>query len=186
TLKDALTMMVVVSDNTATNLAIDRLGLANIDRRIQWMGLHNTWLYKKVFKPATGDVPADQKIFGLGKTTAAEMATLMERFATCDLSAPGTTSAPPSGDKKICDTALSMLKNQTDRDAIPRYLDVPTANKTGALDEVRNDVAIVYAKNGPVIISAFTYQNHDQSWTADNSGQLLMAKLAKTIVDEWH
>jgi len=51
TLKDALTMMIVVSDNTATNLAIDDLGLSNIDERIRWMGLSNTWLYKKVFIP---------------------------------------------------------------------------------------------------------------------------------------
>src|SRR5271155_4287791 len=38
TLKDILTMMIVVSDNTATNVAIDDLGLKNIDDRIQWLG----------------------------------------------------------------------------------------------------------------------------------------------------
>ena len=49
TLKDALTLMIVLSDNTATNMAIDDLGLQNIDDRIRWMGLPNTWLFKKVF-----------------------------------------------------------------------------------------------------------------------------------------
>jgi beta-lactamase class A len=78
-----------------------------------------------------------------------------------------------------------MLKNQSDRDSIPRYLDLPVANKTGALDEVRNDVGIVYARNGPVIVSEFTYDNKDQSWTPDNAAQVLMAKLAKTIIDRW-
>jgi beta-lactamase class A len=78
-----------------------------------------------------------------------------------------------------------MLKNQTDRDDIPRYLAYETANKTGALDDVRNDVAIVYAPNGPIIISAFTYDNKDQSWTSDNSAQVLIARLAKAIVDTW-
>jgi beta-lactamase class A len=185
TLKDALTMMVIVSDNTATNLAIDRLGLSNIDRRIQWLGLKNTWLYKKVFRPPSGPVPADQPQFGLGKTTAREMAQVMQRFATCNLNGPGTSAPPGSQDRQLCDTALGMLKNQTDRDAIPRYLSFDVANKTGALDEVRNDVAIVYAPNGPVIVSAFTYDNKDQSWTPDNAGQLLIARLAKTILDEW-
>jgi beta-lactamase class A len=175
TLKDALTMMVVVSDNTATNLAIDRLGLQNIDRRIQSLGLKNTWLYKKVFLPPPPNAPADQQTFGLGKTTAREMASVMQRFATCD-------SIP----QNLCATAISMLKNQTDRDAIPRYLgSLEVANKTGALDNVRNDVAIVYAKNGPIIISAFSYDNADQSWSSDNKAQLLIADLAKLIVDRW-
>lgn len=175
TLKDALTMMVVVSDNTATNLAIDRLGLQNIDARIQALGLKNTWLYKKVFLPPSGPVLADQKRFGLGKTTAREMASVMEHFATCDTIR-----------KDLCDAAVSMLKNQTDQAGIPRYLrGIEVANKTGALDDVRNDVAIVYAKNGPIVISAFTYDNADQSWTPDNAGQLLMGRLAKIIVDTW-
>lgn len=185
TLKDALTMMVIVSDNTGTNLAIDHLGLDNIDRRIQWLGLKDTWLYKKVFRPATGTVPPDQPKFGLGKTTAREMAQIMQRFATCDLDAPGVPSNPTAQDRKLCDTALAMLKNQTDRDAIPRYLSYDVANKTGALDDVRNDVGIVYAPNGPVIVSEFTYDNKDQRWVPDNSGQVLMAKLAKAILDDW-
>lgn len=186
TLRDALTMMVVVSDNTGTNLAIDHLGLENIDARIAPMGLHDTWLYKKVFKPATGSVPADQKIYGLGKTTAREMASVMRRFATCDLNASESPAAPTADDRKLCDAALDMLKNQSDNNSIPRLLSgTVVANKTGALDEVRNDVGIVYARNGPIVISEFTYANKDHSWTPDNPAQVLMARLAKIIVDRW-
>lgn len=175
TLKDALTMMVVVSDNTATNLAIDRLGLQNIDAQIQALGLKNTWLYKKVFMPPAPGAPADQPKFGLGKTTAREMALVMEHFATCD--------AFP---KPLCDTAVGMLKNQTDNAAIPRYLtNVEVGNKTGAVSGVRNDVAIVYAKNGPIVISAFSYGNKDDRWTPDNSAQVLIGHIAKAIVDRW-
>ena len=190
TLKDALTMMVVVSDNTGTNLAIDHLGLANIQKRIQWMGLQNTWLYKKVFMPPVGPQPADQKEFGLGKTTPREIADVMTRFATCNLNTPGTAvppdTVPSTTDKALCDAALDMLKNQSDRAGIARYLSAYTvANKSGALDAVRNDVGIVYAPNGPIVISAFTYENKDQSWTVDNAPQVLIANLAKTIVDAW-
>jgi beta-lactamase class A len=187
TLKDTLTMMVIVSDNTATNLAIDDLGLANIDSRIQWMGLQNTWLYKKVFMPATGPEPADQAQFGLGKTTAREMASVMQRFATCDLTAPGDATPPSASDQALCDTAIGILKEQTDDTGIRRDLDpaLVVANKSGALDDTRNDVGIVYAANGPIIISAFTHGNVDQSWTRNNAGQVLIGKLAKTIVDAW-
>src|ERR1700757_2361639 len=51
TLKDVLTMMVVMSDNSATNLVIDHLGLENINARIVKLGLKDTYLYKKVFMP---------------------------------------------------------------------------------------------------------------------------------------
>src|ERR1700733_6423989 len=79
TLKDALTLMIAVSDNTATNLVIDDIGLDTIDNQLtapgpQGLALKNTWLYKKVFRPAQGPVPADQPQYGLGKTTAREMA----------------------------------------------------------------------------------------------------------------
>lgn len=174
TFKDALSMMIVESDNTATNLAIDHLSLANIDRGIADLGLRQTWLYKKVFVPPQPPVPADQPRFGLGKTTAREITKIMQQFLEC-------TDAP-------CTTALSMLKEQSDRDAIPRYLDprLTVANKTGALDDVRNDVAIVYAPRGPIVISAFTYENRDMRWTADNTAQLLIARLAKMVVERWN
>lgn len=193
TLKDVLTMMVIVSDNTATNLAIDRLGLKNIDDRIQWLGLKDTWLYKKVSTPPVGPMPVDQKQFGLGKTTAREMANVMGRLATCNLNAPGNTTKPTAQDEQLCAAALHMLKNQFYRNSIPRYLETldttegesKIANKTGALDEVRNDVGVVFAKNGPVIISEFTYGNQDKSWTPDNDAEVLLAKLSKVILDCW-
>jgi beta-lactamase class A len=193
TLKDVLTMMVIVSDNTATNVAIDVLGLKNIDERIQWLGLKDTWLYKKVSKPPVGPMPADQKQFGLGKTTAREMASIMERFATCNLNAPGSTAKPTAEDENLCAAAMHMLKSQFYRNSIPRYLETmdttegesKIANKTGALDEVRNDVGVVFAKNGPVVISEFTYGNQDKSWTPDNDAEVLLAKLSKVIMDRW-
>ena len=91
TLKDALTMMIVMSDNSATNMAIDHLGLENINRRITKLGLKDTYLYKKVFTSACPGMvmPADQKRFGLGKTTAREVAMLMTKIAECELAEPG-------------------------------------------------------------------------------------------------
>ena len=199
TFKDVLTLMIVLSDNTATNLAIDHLGLKNIDDRIVSLGLKNTWLYKKVYKPPVGPMPADQKTFGLGKTTAREMASVMKRFVTCDLNPPGSTAAPTPADHALCDAAMHMLKDQFYRNSIPRYLEVEDttegesaiANKTGALDAVRNDVGVVFTKpsssgnRGPILISEFTYDNQDQSWTPDNQAEVVMAKIAKEIVDAW-
>lgn len=201
TLKDALTLMIAVSDNTATNLAIDHLGLQAIDATIaapppSGLGLHNTWLYKKVYQPAEGPEPADQPTFGLGKTTAREMASVMERFVTCTLG-PRPTAEPGSPviplDKELCQAAMHMLKVQQDREMIPRYLetidtsekDSAIADKIGTLDHVRNDVGAVFTKQGVILISAFTHDNADTSWTPDNQAELLIARMARTIVDAW-
>jgi beta-lactamase class A len=195
TLKDVLTMMVIVSDNTATNLAIDRFGVDAVNARMESMGLKNTHLYKKVMKPATGPMPADQPKFGLGKTTPREMAALMTWIGECKLhpmpaARAGDLAFAPvdEADRAVCNVTLGMLKNQFYQETIPRYLhggDGTTASKTGSLNAVRNDVAIVAGKSGPMVLSIFTYDNADQGWTVDNEGEVTIAKLAKAIVDDW-
>jgi beta-lactamase class A len=203
TLRDTLHVMVVLSDNTATNLAIDRLGLDHINATLRAAGLKQTVLYKKVYKPAQGPMPADQPRFGLGKTTAREMASIMERLAECRLSldsrpdsSPDSSpdgSAPMPGDGPLCGAVLHILRNQQDRNSLPRYIEAldtsehgsAIANKTGALDQVRNDVAMFATKNGPVVIAAFTWENADQRWTGDNEAEQTLGKLAQAIVLRW-
>ena len=126
--------------------------------------------------------PADQKRFGLGKTTAREMAQLVESIEHCDLGAP-----------ELCKRMIEIMKRQFYRNSIPRFIetadtseeDAAIANKTGALDDVRNDVGIVYAKSAPIVISAFTWDNADHRWTPENEPELLIARMAKAIVDAW-
>lgn len=182
TLKDSITLMMIVSDNTGTNLTIDAVGLKPTNEMLSRMGLKNTYFYKKVYKPAEGTMPPDQKKFGLGKTTAREMASVMESIYKCDL-----------GDRELCKQMIWIMRNQQYRDMLPRYLEQQDASedlsaiadKIGALDAVRNDVALVYTKNGPVVISVFTHDNEDKSWTAENKAEILIGRLARTVVDAW-
>jgi beta-lactamase class A len=199
TLRDVLHLMVVLSDNTATNMAIDRLGLAHINATLRAAGLKQTVLYKKVYVPAEGPMPADQPKFGLGKTTPREMASIMERIAECWLSldggdsASGTKAGTLPVDGPLCGAILHMLRQQQDRDDLPRYLEAldtseqgsAIANKTGALDKVRNDVALIATKNGPVVIAGFTWDNTDERWTGDNEAQKMLGKLAQAVVLRW-
>jgi beta-lactamase class A len=94
-----------------------------------------------------------------------------------------------AADLGVCSVALEMLKNQFYRETVPRYLpgggDGATASKTGSLDAVRNDVAIVAGKTGPMVLSIFTYDNADHGWTVDNEGEVTIAKLAQAIVTAW-
>jgi beta-lactamase class A len=190
TFKDALSMMILMSDNTATNLVIDHLGLANINHRIARLGLKNTYLYRKVFMPATGPLPPDAKQFGLGKTTPREMASVMQKIVTCKLAEPGQPPLP--GDAARCGVAMHMLRNQFYRAGIPRYLeamypdaDSAIADKIGSLDDVRNDVAAIDTRQGLLILSIFTYDNRDQLWSVDNEGERTLAKLGQAIVKAW-
>ena len=191
TLGDTLTLMVILSDNTATNMAIDRLGLQHIDDTLRAAGLKQTWLYKKVYVAPSGPMPPDQPQFGLGKTTPREMAAILERIAQCRLSLDGSAALP--GDGPLCGALLHMLRNQHDRDSLPRHIESldtsehgsAIANKTGALDQVRNDIALISTKAGPVVIAAFTFDNTDQRWNGDNEGEVTLAKVGKAVIDRW-
>jgi beta-lactamase class A len=182
TVEDNVVLMIDLSDNTATNQLIDKVGLDGVNRRLASMGLKNTYFYKKVFKPATGPQPADQKKFGLGKTTAREMAQVAESIERCDLGAP-----------ELCKRMIEIMKHQFYRDSIPRFIETADtseeeagiANKTGALDDVRNDVGIVYTKAGPIVISAFTWDDADHRWTPENEAEMLIARMAQRIVESW-
>jgi beta-lactamase class A len=147
-------------------------------------------------------MPEDQPKFGLGKTTPREMAEVMERIGLCELDHPGKLRAGErtlaagglsANDQAICGVAMKMLRNQFYRDTIPRYLEKldatetgsGIASKTGSLNAVRADVAIVAGKTGPMVISIFTYENADMGWTAENEGEVTIAKLARAIVEAW-
>jgi len=119
---------------------------------------------------------------------------VMERIGRCELGSPGEVAAPLSDrDTAICGVAMKMLRNQFYRETIPRYLEKldatetgsGTASKTGSLNAVRADVAIVAGKSGPMVLSIFTYDNEDTGWTVDNEGEVTIAKLAKAIVEAW-
>ncbi|MGH9414273.1 MAG: serine hydrolase [Terriglobales bacterium] len=181
-LRDTLALMMTLSDNTATNMVIDAVGLQPTNAFLAQIGLTNTHFYKKVFLPAVGPQPADQKQFGLGKTTAREMAGLLERIWRCQL-----------GSRRLCREMINIMRDQQDREMIPRYLNdadasdglSPIADKVGELDAVRNDVALIYTHRGPIVVSIFTFDNPDHSWTPDNRAQLFIGHLAQAIVHAW-
>jgi beta-lactamase class A len=183
TLEDALSLMMIESDNTATNLVIEQLGLTNINKRAETLGLKNTYLYKKVYRKAEGPMPPDQKRFGLGKTTAAEMLQIMQSIVECELK-----------DEALCKRMVEIMKNQSYRNMIPRYIEAELdaseggsqiADKVGQLDASRSDVAAIWTDNGVIVISAYSYENKDQRWSPDNTAELTIAKMAKTVYDAW-
>lgn len=183
TLQDTATLMIVLSDNTATNLVIDSVGIDNVNARMRKLGARNTKLFKKVFLPAP-QTSEEQKKYGLGVTTAGDMLHLLEMLSRGELV-----------DRAGSDAMIAILKKQRDRDGIPRYLSfddlgenaggVEVANKTGALDHVRNDVGLILTKHGTYAMAVFVGNSPDTRWTADNAATLTIARLAKILFDHF-
>ncbi|HEV3236771.1 MAG TPA: serine hydrolase, partial [Gemmataceae bacterium] len=82
-LRDAARLMIAFSDNTATNLVLDKVGIKAVNERMEAWGFPNTKINAKVFRGSTTSVaPERTKKYGLGSTTAREMIGLFEDLET--------------------------------------------------------------------------------------------------------
>jgi beta-lactamase class A len=173
-LKDAVRLMMDVSDNTATNLVLDRIGLRSTSRRMEAWGYPNTRIHAKSFRRDTSIDPERSKRFGLGSTTAKEMGQLLERLHDGKLVSPAA-----------CQEMIAILKRCDDRDKFPRFLpaEVAVAHKTGWVSDASTDAGILYWKRGPVVLCVLTSNNEDKRWSVDNAGHLLCARIAKVAYD---
>jgi beta-lactamase class A len=176
-LRDAVRLMIVYSDNTATNLVLDRVGIKNVNDRMAGLGLKETRINAKVFKGSTTSVdPARTKQYGLGSTTAKETLTLLEMLHKGELVSADASTA-----------MLDHLKKCDDKEKFPRFLPkgVTVAHKTGSVNAARTDAGIITFSGGPVAVCVLTNDNEDKSWTADNAGNKLCADVAKAVVDHY-
>ena len=140
TLRDLATVMVAVSDNSATNVLIDRVGMDNVNAMLDALGLGHTRLRRKMM-----DLDAAKQ----GReniSTPREMTMLLDAIYHGKVLNKESTS-----------DFFKMLS--TNKDSwIPRDLpaDVKSANKPGALEGVRNDSGVVFVEGSPYVICVMT------------------------------
>jgi beta-lactamase class A len=176
-LRDAVHLMIVYSDNTATNLVLDTTGIKSVNERMAGLGLKETRINAKVFKGSLTSVdPARTKEYGLGSTTASEMLTLLELLHKGEL-----------GSAEASKEMIEHLKKCEDKDKFPRFLPkaVIVAHKTGSVNEARTDAGLLMFNGGPVALVVLTNQNEDKSWTPDNAGNKLCADIARAVVQNY-
>ena len=173
-LVDAVHLMITYSDNTATNLVLDAIGIGSTAATMEAMGFPNTKIHSKVYRRDTSVFPERSKVFGLGSTTAADMIALFERLHA----------------RKIVDEAASEamwkhLLTCDDKAKFPKFLPRGTkiAFKTGSVDDSRTCAGVIETKGGPVALCVLTTENEDQSWGDDNAGDLLCARIAREVYD---
>jgi beta-lactamase class A len=160
--RDLATFMVAVSDNSATNVLIDRVGMANVNAMLDSLGLTHTRLQRKMM---------DVKAALAGRENLSTPRDMITFFA--DLYQGKVLN------KQLTDDYFKVLSTPKASD-IPRYLPegVVSANKPGELAGVRNDVGIVFVPNRPFVIVVMTaYLNHERD------GNDAIAKIARAAYE---
>ncbi|MDX1926853.1 MAG: serine hydrolase [Pirellulaceae bacterium] len=173
-LRDAIRLMIVYSDNTATNLVVDAIGLPATTKTMNALGFPETQLHAKVFRGDTSIAPERSKKYGLGSTTALDMVNLLIRLKKGELANPKSTEA-----------MLDHLLNCDDKTRFTLLLPsgVKVAHKTGSVTRVRTDAGLIMGKDCTLALSVLTDNNTDTRWTDDNAGNRLCAEIAKATYD---
>lgn len=175
TFRDAVNLMMIMSDNTATNLVIDVLTADAVNARMESLGLKETRLMRRVFGGGESleGKKEESKRFGLGRTTPHEMVALLEKLERSEV-----VSAAASKEM------LELMKREQGTNGLWREdWRVPKATKSGALDALRSNIGIIYHPRGRIAIAITCSEMPEPNWTVDNPALLLMSKLSEVLVD---
>jgi D-alanyl-D-alanine carboxypeptidase (penicillin-binding protein 5/6) len=171
-LRDAIHLMIVYSDNTATNLVLDKLGLPATNECMERLGCPDTKINSKVFRGDTSINKERSKQFGLGSTNARDMVKLCELLHDKKVV-----------NEKACKQMLDHMYACDDKLKVPRLLPPGTkvAHKTGSVNSSRTDAGIIDSPSGPIAYCILTNKNKDQRWTDDNEGDRFCAEIGAAI-----
>lgn len=179
-IRDLVHMMIVVSDNTATNLLLDRFTAEAVNAEMDKLGLKQTRCLRKIL--IDGQEPSgfsqagrleSNHHFGLGVTTPREMVSLLEMMERGELA-----SAEASREM------IAILKRQQYKDGIGRRTgDLAVASKSGALDRMRSDAGIVYTPGGRIAIDITCDDLDKVDYSADNAGNIFISELTGILLE---
>ena len=178
-IRDLVHLMIVVSDNTATNLLLDRFGGDSVNAYMEQLGLKDTRSLRKILGAGAAPIGLSQAgrreentQYGIGVSTPHDMVTLLEKLERGEI-----VNAAASREM------IEILKRQQYKDGIGRRVGFPVASKSGALDRLRSDVGIVYAPGNRIAI-AITCDNMPKTdWSADNAGNVFISQLTGMLVE---
>ncbi len=174
TVRDAAWLMTTISDNTATNLLLDRIIIRRVWEKMDSLGLPRTRVHSKSFLRASSVAMDSSVKYGLGVSTPNEMAQLFALLAN-------GRAVSPAADSVMRD----FLAANEDGQLLQRLVSgVRAPHKTGATDSVRTECTLWYLRSR-VVACVFTRDNADTRWVLDSEPQTLMARLGERIVNAW-
>ena len=175
-LKSATNLMIVVSDNSATNLILDKISSNNVNDFMKTLGLNNTLSLRKI--GGGGDSKAyDEplnKLFGIGVSTPKDMAILLEKLERGEVVS-----------KEASAEMIAILKRQQYTDGLGRNLldTVPIASKSGSLDRLRSDVGIIYTRRGRIVMAITCDDNPTVHYNWDGEAEKLIWRISTLLQD---
>lgn len=170
-LRDAIRLMIVYSDNTATNLVAKEVGLGKTAELMEKLGYPETKLHSYTFNRPSSLFPERSVKYGLGSTTPADMVSLLEKLNKKELVS-----------KEASEKMLAHLYACADKSTFPRYLpNAKIAHKTGATELIRTDAGLMETPEGQIAMCVMTNDNKDQSWSPVNEGDVLCSKIAEAV-----
>jgi beta-lactamase class A len=185
-LRDLVHLMIVVSDNTATNMLLDRIGGDAVNEVVDQLGLKQTRVLRKILgggkdvQPVpsgvteAGRAPGNER-FGIGVSTPREMVLLLEKIERGEVVSPEASRE-----------MIEILKRQQYKDGIGRRLQhLPVASKSGALDRLRADAGIVYAPGGRLAVAITCDELPEVDYSPDNAGNRLISELTGLLLEEF-
>lgn len=137
TVEDLVTLMIILSDNTATNLLIDLLGMEKINRTIHQLGLQETSLNRKLFQPELSKQGIENYV------SAGDMGLLLEKLLKGQVV-----------NRDASAEMLSILKNQRLNGKLPFFLHsrgIVCAHKTGEDSGITHDVGVIFSEEPCVV-----------------------------------
>jgi len=170
-------LMIAFSDNTATNLVLDQIGIANVAKTMQQFGLPETQIHSKVFRRDTSIAQDRSQKYGLGSTTAADMLSLLEQLHARKLVSP-----------EASERMLAHLLSCDDKTKLLRFLpkEIKGYHKTGAVNESRTDAGLFDTPSGWIAMVCLTSENQDKSWGDSNAAEILCGRIAQETYEHFH
>jgi beta-lactamase class A len=166
--------MITVSDNTATNLLLDRVGIRRVWAKMEALGLAHSKVHSGSMTRLKTVAPDSSTKYGLGVTTPNEMAHLFELLAQGRAVSAAADSA-----------MLYILEHNTKDDMMQRFAGgVRAAHKDGEVNQVRTECSLFYLQSR-VAACVLTKDNVDQRWVVDNEAQVTLARMGERIVGAW-
>lgn len=173
-LKTAVNLMIVVSDNTATNLVIDKVTADSVNEFMSELGLNDTLSLRKVGGGGDAKAASDpvNKLFGIGRSSPRDMVKLLEMLERGQVVS-----------KEASAEMIAILKRQQYTDGVGRNLldTVPVASKSGALDRLRSDVGIIYTRRGRIAMAITVDDMPVVHYSMDNAGNELIWRLSQIL-----
>ena len=186
-IRDLMHLMIVISDNTATNLILHRIGGNAVNARMEKLGLTQTAVMhdimeKKVVPSGSeaagptgltseGAKPGNAK-WDTGRSCPHDMVNILEMLYRGQLV-----------DKQASDEMIAVLKRQQYHEGVGRnMIGTVVASKSGALDHLRSDVAIVYSQHGPIAMAITANDIPQINYRTDNPGNILVSDLSNILV----